>query len=273
MIIIGERINSTRSSIKRALVDNDMSFLMNEAQEQLDCGAEFIDINTAATLENEESSLLALIRNIQDKFGCKISIDSPDAGIMKSALRMCEDKPFINSISGEEKRLALLDDFAGDENYIIALAMNNDGMPNAIDDRVSIAEEIISKAVSKGIDKNNIFIDPLAKPISTEPKQAHFFLESVRLLKAKGIRCIGGLSNVSFGLPRRDLLNAVFIKLAIEAGIDAAIIDPTQNLVRDLLGGKELDKEAISLVQDALLGRDEYLMNYIKAFRAGMLNI
>jgi len=81
------------------------------------------------------------------------------------------------------------------------------------------------------------------------------------------------LSNVSFGLPRRDLLNAVFIKLAIEAGIDAAIIDPTQNLVRDLLGGKELDKEAISLVQDALLGRDEYLMNYIKAFRAGMLNI
>ncbi len=273
MIIIGERINSTRSSIKKALVDNDLASLMNEAQEQLNCGAEFIDINTAATLDKEESNLLSLIRNIQEKFDCKISIDSPDANIVKSALKACKAKPFINSISGEEKRLGLLDDFMKEEGYIIALAMNDDGMPVGIDDRVSIAEEIVSKATSKGIDKNDIFIDPLAKPISTEPKQAHCFLEAVRLLKAKGIRCIGGLSNVSFGLPRRDLLNAVFVKLAMEAGIEAAIIDPTQGPVKDMLDGKDLPKGMLSLAEDALLGRDEYSMNYIKAFRAGLLNI
>ncbi len=274
MIIIGERINSTRNSIKKALVDNDLGCLMNEAQEQLNCGAEFIDINTATTLEKEESNLLSLMRNIQERFDCKISIDSPDANIVKSALKVCKAKPFINSISGEEKRLSLLDDFVKEEeSYIIALAMNDDGMPVGIDDRVSIAQEIVSKAISKGIDRNDIFIDPLAKPISTEPKQAHCFLEAVRLLKAKGIRCIGGLSNVSFGLPRRDLLNAVFIKLAMEAGIEAAIIDPTQGLVKDMLDGKDLPGGMLSLAEDALLGRDEYSMNYIKAFRAGMLNI
>jgi len=145
-------------------------------------------------------------------------------------------------------------------------------MPDNIDDRVSIAEDIISAAASKGVHKNNIFIDPLVKPISTEPKQAYCFLESIKALKKKGIRCIGGLSNVSFGLPQRDLLNAVFTKLAIAAGIDAAIIDPTQNLVKDLLSGKELPKEIFSLAEDALLGRDEYSIKYIKAFREGILN-
>ncbi len=274
MIIIGERINSTRNSIKKALVDNDLEFLIGEAAKQLNCGAEFVDINTAATFEKEESSLLSLMRDIQDKFDCKISIDSPDVRVIKSALKICRNKPFINSISGEDNRLSLLDDFVKEkESYIIALAINNKGMPDDIDDRVSIAEDIISVAVSKGIDKNNVFIDPLVKPISTEPKQAYFFLESVKVLKKKGIRCIGGLSNVSFGLPRRDLLNAVFIRLAMDAGIDAAIIDPTQKMVNDLLGGKEISKEVSSLAKDALLGRDEYSINYIKAFREGRLNI
>ena len=274
MIIIGERINSTRSSIKKALVDNNLSFLLSEVEKQIDCGAQFVDINTAANLEKEEDNLLSLIRNIQGKFDCRISIDSPDSKVIKSALKICKAKPFINSISGEENRLCLLADYAKErESHIIALTINNDGMPEEIDDRISIAEDIISTAVSKGIDKNNIFIDPLVKPISTEPKQASYYLEAVKALKVKGIRCIGGLSNVSFGLPQRDLLNAVFIKLAMDAGIDAAIIDPTQNLVKDLLGGKELPEELFSLAEEALLGRDEYSINYIKAFRAGILNI
>ncbi len=274
MIIIGERINSTRNGIKKALVDNDLNFLMSEVEKQIHCGAEFIDINTAATLEKEKDNLLWLVRNIQDKFDCKISIDSPDKEIIKSALKICKAKPIINSISGEDKKLFLLDDLAEEkESYIIALTINNNGMPDNIDDRVSIAEDIISFAASKGADKNNIFIDPLVKPISTEPKQAYCFLESIKVLKEKGIRCIGGLSNVSFGLPQRDLLNAVFIKLAMDAGIDAVIIDPTQNLVKDLLSGKELPKEVFSLAEDALLGRDEYSTNYIKAFREGILNI
>jgi 5-methyltetrahydrofolate--homocysteine methyltransferase len=274
MIIIGERINSTRGDIKKALINNDLNFLMSEAKMQLHCGAEFIDINTAATLEKERDNLLWLTRNIQDKFDCKISIDSPDEEIIKSALKICKVKPIINSISGEDKKLSLLDDLAKEkESYIIALTINNNGMPDNIDDRVSIAEDIISFAASKGMDKNNIFVDPLVKPVSTEPKQAYCFLESIKALKKKGIRCIGGLSNVSFGLPKRDLLNAVFTKLAMDAGIDAAIIDPTQNLVKDLLSGKELPEEVFSLAENALLGRDEYSINYIKAFREGVFNI
>ena len=273
MIIIGERINSTRSSIQKALADNNIEYLMNEAHQQLASGAEFIDINTAASLKKEEENLTTLILNLQEKFNCGISIDSPDGKVVNSALKICKAKPFINSISGEKKRLSLLDNFIKQrDSYIIVLAMDDNGMPNDIGARVSIAENIISVASSKGIDKNNIFIDPLVKPVSTEPKQARFFLESVKILKEKGIRCIGGLSNVSFGLPKRNLLNAAFVKLAMNSGIDAAIIDPTQETIRGLLNGKGIPEDISSLAEDVLLGRDEYSMRYIKAFREGRLS-
>lgn len=274
MIVIGERINSTRGSIQKALADNNFDFLMDEAGNQLDSKAEFIDINTAASLEKEEELLTGLVNRIQDKFDCGICIDSPDSKVIKSALKICRKKPFINSVSGESKRLALAADFAKErKSFIIALAMDDNGMPDDVKKRVAVAESIVSFAVSNGFDKSDIFIDPLAKPVSTEPKQAGFFLETVKILKDEGISCTGGLSNVSFGLPKRELLNAAFLKLAIDAGIGAAIIDPMQPLVNDVLEGNSLPEEVFQLAKAALLGEDEYSMNYIKAFREGRLTL
>jgi 5-methyltetrahydrofolate--homocysteine methyltransferase len=274
MIVVGEKINSTRKKIKEALDGKRIDILMDEVRGQLSCGVEYIDINTAAGIWRERDDLMWLLENIQARFDCGLSIDSPDSSIVKDAIPLCAKKPFVNSITGETGRLLLLSDLMSSrECFVIVLAMDDNGVPDDIAGRVSIAEKIIDFAVSRGIDKDNIFIDPLAKPVSTEPNQAAFFLESVRLLKDKGIRCIGGLSNVSFGLPKRHILNAVFIKLALTAGIDAAIIDPTQAIVKDLLCGKPLPEEISSIAEDVILGKDEYSMNYIKAFRQGRLDL
>jgi cobalamin-dependent methionine synthase I len=273
MIIIGEKINSARKSIKEALADNNLDTLLKEADMQLLFGADYIDINTAGSIEREKDDLLWLIEKIQNRFDCHISIDSPDAPIVEEAIKLCKKKPFINSISAQKQRLPLLERFMGQrDSYIIVLAMDDNGMPNDVDGRISIAEHIISFADSHGISRDNIFIDTLVKPVSTEPEQAKFFLESVKLLKAKGIKCIGGLSNVSFGLPKRELLNAAFIRLALNAGIDAAIIDPTQGLVKGVLEGKNSPDELFTLAEEAVLGKDMYSMNYIKAFREGRLD-
>jgi cobalamin-dependent methionine synthase I len=274
MIVIGERINSTRKNIKEALECRNLGLLLEEAGRQLSSGADYIDINTAGHIGHEKDDLLWLVENIQNKFDCNISIDSPDSLIVKEALRLCRHTPFINSISAEKNRLVMLKELLSQkEGNIIILAMDENGMPSDLQGRIIIADMIISFASSHGIDKKNIFIDLLVKPISTEPQQARFFLESVRQLKKKNISCIGGLSNVSFGLPRRDILNAVFLKLALDAGIDAAIIDSTQTTVSDILKGRQLPEDIFALAEDAILGKDDYSMNYIKAYRAGRLNI
>lgn len=273
MIIIGERINSTRKNIKDALGGRRLDLLIEEAGRQLSCGAEYIDINTAASIEREKEDLVWLLDSIQNKFDCSFSIDSPDTSIVSDVIKLCRKRPFINSISAEKHRLSLMKSIMEQrESYIIVLAMNDNGIPDDVEGRITIAEDIVSFALSQGIDKSSIFIDPLAKPVSTEPRQACCFLETVKILKDKGIRCTGGLSNISFGLPKRDLLNAVFVKLALDAGIDAAIIDPTQPAVKEILHGESLPEEIFSIVKDAILGKDEYMMNYIKAYRQGRLD-
>jgi cobalamin-dependent methionine synthase I len=273
MIVIGEKINSTRKKIKDALDEKRIDILMEEARIQLACGAGYIDINTAAGIGREREDLIWLLQNIQDEFDCSLSIDSPDTSIVTEAIKLCKRRPFVNSISAEKHRLSLMKGIMSRrESYIIVLAMNDNGIPDDIGGRVTIAEDIVSFALSQGIDKSSVFIDPLAKPVSTEPRQASCFLETVKILKDKGISCTGGLSNISFGLPRRDLLNAVFIKLAMDAGIGAAIIDPTQPAVKNILNGKNPPKEIFSIAEDAIMGRDEYSMNYIKAYREGRLD-
>jgi cobalamin-dependent methionine synthase I len=273
MIVIGEKINSTRKNIKNALDEKRLDILMGEAEAQIACGADYIDINTAACIEREKEDLIWLLQNIQDKFDCSFSIDSPDTSIVSEAIKLCRKSPFVNSISAEKCRLSLMKSIMNErESNIIVLAMNDNGIPDDTEGRLAVSDDIVSFALSQGIDKDSIFIDPLAKPVSTEPNQARCFLETVKRLTDKGIKCTGGLSNISFGLPKRDLLNAVFVKLAMDAGISAAIIDPTQAAVKSILNGNCLPKEIFSVVEDAIMGRDDYSMNYIKAYREGRLD-
>ncbi|NQT95105.1 MAG: dihydropteroate synthase [Candidatus Omnitrophica bacterium] len=275
MKVIGERINSTRKSIKEAISSKDLDFLLKEAEQQIAAGANYIDINCAASLENEGSDLIWLIKEVRNRFGCGISIDSPDLKLIESLLDTLDvDKPFINSITAEEEKLQMLPSlFTKKDSFVIGLTIDDNGMPTDADGRINLAEKIINTAAENGIDKNNIYIDPLVKPVSTEAQQASYFLEAVKDLSAKGIKTIGGLSNASFGLPKRGILNAAFLKLCIDAGMDAFIIDPTAELSKRVLDGKELPREQFKLAEDTLLGKDAYAMNYIKAFRDGALNI
>lgn len=273
MIIIGERINSSRKGIKEAISGKDAPFLIEEARAQLSSGASFIDVNCASSLQKEAEDLIWLITRIQESLGCEISIDSPNPQAIKAALKTHRGRSFINSVSAEEEKLELLLPLVKEsDSYVVALTMDGKDIPQGVEDRLSLADRIIDAAISLGIPKESVYIDPLVKPIATEPNQAHAFLWTVKRLKDKGIKTIGGLSNVSFGLPGRSLLNATFLKLAMERGIEAAILDPTDKLVKLVLDAKELPEEPSALAEKALLGEDPYSMNYIKAFREGRLN-
>ncbi len=272
MIIIGERVNSSRKRIKEAIEKRDPAFLIEEAHSQLAAGAKFIDINCAASLEKESEDLIWLITQIQQAQKCAISIDSPDPQAIRAACKIHNGSPFINSITAEQEKLRVLLPLIKETNsYAVALTMDEKGMPHDIEGRVTLAERIIERAVKEGVPADNIYVDPLTKPVSAEPEQPRYFLEALKRLKAKNIRTVGGLSNVSFGLPRSNLLNAVFLKYAIDSGIDAVIIDPTDSLVKLILSHRDLPEEQFGLARDVLFGEDAYSANYIKAFREGRL--
>lgn len=272
MLIIGERINSSRKPVARAIVRKDEKFLIEQARLQIESGAHFIDINCAVSLEKEKEDLIWLIKTLQDNLEVYISIDSPNPEVIEQALKIHKGKPFVNSITAESEKLKHMLGILEDKDvFIIALTIDNNGIPDTSEKRVKLAKDLVNSLKHAGIKSDNIYIDPLVKPISSEPDQAKEFLEAIRVLKQNGIKTIGGLSNVSYGLPARRILNAVFLSLAIEAGIDAVIIDPVDEVVQSVIkaGDKGLpfQEETFKLVKQALLGEDAYCKDYIRAFR------
>jgi len=265
MIIIGERINSSRAKIKEAIEKRDALFLVSEARRQVEAGATFLDVNCATAEGNEEENICWAIEAVQKEVSAPFSIDSPSAKAIAAALSVNKNgKPFINSVTAEERSareiLALAKKF---NTNVVALTMDDSGMPQTADERVKLAEKILNMTRTYKISDENIYFDPLVKPISSEQNQANEFLSALRLIKKMGsAKTVGGLSNVSFGLPQRKLLNKTFLSMAIANGIDAVIIDP-------------LDKESMATLSAAvaLLGQDDYCMNYITKFREGKLAI
>lgn len=273
MLIIGEQINSSRKVIKEAISKKDAHFLIEQADLQTKAGASFIDVNCAISMEKEEEDLVWLIQTLQDATPVSISIDSPNSSAIDTALKIHRGKPFINSITAESVKMqSMLDVLKGKDVFIIALTMDDSGIPQGSTERIKIAKQLVNSIKKAGINPDNIFVDPLAKPISSEPDEAKKFLESIKALKQDGIKTIGGLSNVSYGLPARRVINAIFLSMAIEAGIDAAIIDPVEELTQKVIKGETLSGKRFDLGKDALLAKDFYCSNYIKAFREGKLN-
>lgn len=273
MLIIGEQINSSRKVIKEAISKKDAHFLIEQADLQTKAGASFIDVNCAISMEKEEEDLVWLIQTLQDATPVSISIDSPNSSAIDTALKIHRGKPFINSITAESVKMqSMLDVLKGKDVFIIALTMDDSGIPQGSTERIKIAKQLVNSIKKAGINPDNIFVDPLAKPISSEPDEAKKFLESIKALKQDGIKTIGGLSNVSYGLPVRRVINAIFLSMAIEAGIDAAIIDPVEELTQKVIKGETLSGKRFDLGKDALLAKDFYCSNYIKAFREGKLN-
>ena len=264
MLIIGERINSTRAHIQEAISARSAAFIIKEAKKQIEAGASFLDINCAMSMGDEVQDIDWIISVIQSEIkDVNICIDSPNYLAIQRALEAyrANGDLFINSITGEEDRIGRIVPLAVKyDTKLIALTMGPGGMPHSAEERFDIAKDILARAADKGFRAENLYFDPLIRPISTEPEQVKEFLRSIPMIRSLGVKTICGLSNVSYGLPDRKAINSAFLAMAMYAGLDAAILDPT-------------DKNMISSFKasGALLCEDEYCAEYIRAFREGKL--
>lgn len=263
MLIVGERINTSRPGIEPAVRNRDAALIQLEAENQINAGSQYVDVNCGTLLEEEPAALVWLVKTVQEKVDSPLCIDSPNPLALSQALKEHKGKALINSISGERDRYEQIAPLVREHKAgVVALAMDDTGMPTTAKDRISAAGKLIDRLVKDGVALDDIYIDPLIQPISTEGSQAVAVFETIfKIMKEyPGIHTICGLSNVSFGLPGRGLLNRAFMIMCIIAGLDAAICDP-------------MNKEMIKAIYagEALTGRDEYCMEYIRGFRAGRL--
>lgn len=265
MIIVGELINASRKAVAAAIENQDADAIARLAKEQSENGAHYIDVNAGVFTDKEAAYLKWLVETVQSIAALPCCIDSPNPAAIEAALAVHQGTAMINSISLEKRRYdALMPLIAGSDVKVIALCMSDDGMPESADDRVAIAEKLVNGLVGNHIPLENIYIDPLVQPVSTNTRFGLEFLAAVQKIMATfgGCHTICGLSNISYGLPARKLLNRTFITMAIANGLDAAIINP-------------LDQHMTSSIATALAiaGKDDFCLNYINAYRAGKLNL
>ncbi|HHW32298.1 MAG TPA: methyltetrahydrofolate cobalamin methyltransferase [Clostridiaceae bacterium] len=264
MIIIGEKINSTLKAVRPAIESYDTASIQDLAKRQVLAGANYIDVNAGMFLDDEPQRLEWLVKTVQEVTDVPLSIDSPNPVAIERALKANKvSKPIINSITDEKDRFdSILPLILEYNTGIIALCMDDSGMPETVDERVTIAERLISKLTGQGINISDIYIDPMVRPIGTGSHYGIVAIETIRKVKTEfpDVHITCGLSNVSFGIPARKLMNQTFLVAAMSAGMDGAILDP-------------LDKKLMSFLYaaEALLGRDEYCMNYLTKFREGEL--
>jgi len=263
MLIIGERINSTRTKIHDAIKQRNAAHILKEARSQIAAGAMFVDVNCAVTTGDELQDIDWVISVIQSEIpGVSICIDSPNYMAIEKALKVYSagGQIFINSITAEDDRMRRIVPLAREyKAKLIALTMDQSGMPNTADERFEIARRIFDRVRRDDFPTEDLYFDALIRPISTEPTQE--FLRSIPLIKKlDNVKTVCGLSNVSYGLPNRSVINATFLSMAIQAGLDAAILDPTDKLVSTCIAASR-----------ALLCQDGYCAEYIRAFREGRL--
>jgi 5-methyltetrahydrofolate--homocysteine methyltransferase len=266
MIVVGELINASRKAIKQAIESEDKAELQRIAKAQRENGADYIDVN-AGVFEGREPELLAwLVELVQEATdGAPCSLDSPDPKAIRAALEVHQGPALINSISLEKERYeALLPILSGSLHKVVALCMSDAGMPETTEQRVAIADDLVKGLTGEGVPLDNIYVDPLVQPISTSDRFGVAFLEAVREIRRRheGVHTMCGLSNISYGLPNRKLLNRTFMVMAIANGLDGAIINP-------------LDEKMMTNIisAEALAGNDAWCEQYLNAYRAERLKV
>jgi 5-methyltetrahydrofolate--homocysteine methyltransferase len=263
MIIIGELINASRQAIKAAIEEQDAKTIKQIAADQAGAGADYIDVNAGIFVGKEPQYLKWLVETVQEATDKPCAIDSPDPAAVEAALAAHDKVAMINSISLEKERYdALLPIVAGTDLKIIALCMSDGGMPQTVDDRMKIADKLVNGLVQNNVPVENIFVDPLVQPVSVDGKFGLEFINSIEKIRQTwpGIHTACGLSNISYGLPGRKYLNRAFMIQAIAKGLDGAIINPLdQGMMASILLG------------EVLAGQDDFCMNYLKGFRAGII--
>ncbi len=227
-VIIGERINPTgKKKLKEALRNCDMNYIIGEATSQTDAGAHILDINAGLPEIDEAKVMVEVISTVSQYSPLPLQIDSTDPKVIERALRYYNGKAIVNSVCAKQEIMdELFPIVAKYGACVVGLTLNESGIPNEADGRVAIAEQIISEAQKYGIQKSDVIIDPLTMTVSTGNDAAKNTLKAVSKLKKLGIKTVLGVSNVSFGLPRREVITSVFFANALYAGLDACIINP-----------------------------------------------
>lgn len=262
MLVIGELINCTRKKVGEAAQNRDVEFFRDIARRQVEAGADMLDVNGG--LPGQEAEVLPWLVNIvQETVPTPLCLDSADPTALSRALPLCKQHAMINSITDEPARIqALLPVLKEFRPKVIALCLSEAGPPHAIEDRVETASHLVDRLTSEGISLDDIYVDPCVLPVSTDSTQGKALVEATRLITTRypGVHASAGVSNVSFGLPSRKLLNDVLIVLLMAQGLDTAIVNPC-------------DAQLMMNVRaaEALLSRDEFCANYLQAFRDGKL--
>ena len=227
-ILIGERINPTgKPKLKEALRTGDLNYVLNEAVRQADKNVHILDVNVGLPEINETEMMKKCVSSIQAVTDLPLQIDSTKFETLEQAMRIYNGKPLVNSVNGTEESmknvLPIVQKYGGG---LIALTIDEKGIPDNAPDRAKIAEKIIARASEYGISKREIIVDPLALTISSNPESAVVTLESIRLIRALGVKTSLGISNISFGLPQRNLVTSTFYANALQSGLNCAIMNP-----------------------------------------------
>ena len=263
MIIVGEKINTSRKSIEEAVEKRDTAFIARIAREQVEAGANYIDVNAGTFVGEEANCLCWLVETVQNEVNLPLSLDSPDPQALFQAMKCHRGEPMINSISLEEDRFqALLPVITSQSCSVVALCMAKTSMPVTVEERVQVGSELIEKLTNQGIPLEKIYVDPLVQPVSVDTNMGTATLGAIDKIMASfpGVNTICGLSNISFGLPERRLINRNFLALCISYGLSAAIMDPT-----------DLQLMSTLLTIEMILGKDEYCSNFIDAYQNGRI--
>jgi len=261
-VLIGERINPTgKKRLSAALQAGDLSIVEQEALAQVEAGADVLDVNVGAAGVDQVDLLPKAVRLVMEKAKVPLAIDTPSTEALAAALAAYrelapEGKPLVNSVNGEEKRLRevlpLVKEYGA---AVIGLCMDDDGIPQDPQRRLEVARKIVARAEGLDIPRQDLLIDCLALTVGADHTAAQVTLEAIRLVREElGVNTTLGASNVSFGLPQREVINHAFLAMAIQAGLNSAIVDAAQ--VRSTV-----------LAADLLLARDPYGGRYIKAYR------
>lgn len=233
-IIVGERINPTgKKLLKEALRNNDLDYIFSEGVGQVDLGADVLDVNVGLPEIDEIQMMTNAVTGLQSILNTPLQIDTSDPRVMEKALRLYNGKAMINSVNGKEESMnsvfPLVKKYGG---VVVCLTLDENGIPETVDGRIAIAEKIINRAKEFGIEKKDLVFDPLCMTISTNKDSAKITLQCVeKLTKDLGVKTILGVSNVSFGLPNRELINSTFFGLALQKGLSSGIINPKSEMM------------------------------------------
>jgi len=266
MLLMGESINGTRKQVAEAIQERDAEFIKTLATDQVEAGAGVLDVNGGVAGGNEIDDLTWLIDIVMGVTDTQIMVDSASPTALEAGVQAVIDKggkvPFINSISGEQPRIdAVLPLIEKYKCPVVGLCLSNDGIPPTAEDRFAVAKDLYEMCTGAGLPAEDLWIDPLVLAVSAEPAAPQITMDTLKLVKERlPVRTTGGLSNVSFGLPNRALLNRTFVAMCAALGLDGLIVD-----VRN--------KQMMAAVKaiEALRGEDNFCGLYLKAHRAGVL--